>query len=328
MSKGQKIILSSEVLNELKALEDLLHSELSQGNNFTSKEGLRLLKSGGKRLRPLFAILFSRLGKKYNAQQTLYTAAAIEVMHMATLIHDDTIDNATKRRGIDTTFAMHGIHTAVYTGDWMFIKSLQLISKTNDQTSISSDLLHTLSNSMESVFEGELDQYFGRGRFPSLSNYFLRIKGKTAALFSASCMSGAKIADLNDDMILAAKNFGENFGICFQILDDLLDIESTLEAEGKPVKNDLSEGIITLPVILACQKSPDYKRKIMHYLKNPDRDLLLDIKSDKDLQYGIDKAKTTCKKYKEKCLKELNSLPDAGAKDEIYKVIEHTLREI
>lgn len=313
--------LSPMIEKELHELEILLSEELSKGNHFVSKEAIRLLKSGGKRLRPLFTILFSMFGSSYNSKQVLYTAAAIETMHMATLIHDDTIDNATRRRGIDTTFAKHGIHTAVYTGDWMFVKSLQLLSKTNDDTPIKSDFLHMLAQSLESVCDGELDQYYGRGAIPSISTYYSRIKGKTASMFIASCVAGARLAELSDKQVSAAKDFGENFGIAFQIVDDLIDIESTLEIAGKPVKNDLNEGIITLPVLLACKKSKEFRARIQAFLKDPTSLSLTQIRDDVALLEGIKLARKECVKYIDLCYSSLYILPQCEASAEITRLM-------
>jgi len=316
------INLSPIVEYEIRSLEDLLHQELSKGNPFVSKEAIRLLKSGGKRIRPLFTILFSMLGDSYNSRQAIFTAAAIETMHMATLIHDDTIDNAKKRRGIDTTFEKHGIHTAVYTGDWMFVKSLQLLSNTNDDTPIKSELLNLLAKSLESVCDGELDQYYGRGVIPGISTYYKRIKGKTAAMFTAACISGAKIANLSEEQVKIAKSFGENFGIGFQILDDLIDVESTIEIAGKPVKNDLNEGIITLPVIMACKKSKEYRHKVKAYLENPSSISLCEIRDAAILSEGINMAKKECRKYVDLCYSDLDLLPDRMAQGEIRNILD------
>ncbi len=312
--------LSPKVEKELNALENLLWEELSKGNPYVSKEAIRLLKSGGKRLRPLFTILFAMLGSSYHSKQTLLTAAAIETMHMATLIHDDTIDNAMQRRGIDTTFAKHGIHTAVYTGDWMLVKSLQLLSRTNDETSVQSDLLHMLAQSMEGVCDGELSQYYGRGAIPSISTYYSRIKGKTASMFIASCVAGAKIAELPDPQVTAAKDFGENFGMAFQIIDDLIDVESTLEIAGKPVKNDLNEGIITLPVLLACKESKDFRAIVRSFLHHPTRAALAQIRDESVLQEGATLAKKECQRYVKRCFSDLSLLPQGEASDEIARI--------
>ncbi len=313
--------LSALVENELNELERLLGEELSKGNSYVSKEALRLLKSGGKRLRPLFTLLFAMSGDSYHSSQALHAAASIETMHMATLIHDDTIDNATHRRGIDTTFAKHGIHTAVYTGDWMFVKSLQLLSGTTEEATVKADLLHMLAKAMEAVCDGEISQYYGRGAIPSISTYFSRIKGKTAAMFVAACVAGAKIAGLSDEQVTASQHFGENFGIAFQIIDDLIDVESTLEVAGKPVKNDLNEGIITLPVLMACRESKTFRSMVRAFLQHPTGPALAQIREAAVLHKGIALSKKECSRYISRCISCLKQLPEVEAMDEVAAVL-------
>lgn len=328
MKPAQIPDLSSGIEKELLSLESLLNEHLSKGNPHITKEALRLLKSGGKRLRPLFTIAFSMFNPSSDSKQVLHAAAAIETMHMATLIHDDTIDNAVKRRGIDTTFAKHGIHTAVYTGDWMFVKSLQLLSSIRDQTVIQSELLQMLARSIESVCDGELDQYYGRGSIPRITTYYTRIKGKTAAMFVASCVAGAKIAGLSDSQIRIAQEFGESFGIAFQILDDLLDVESTLEVTGKTVKNDLNEGIITLPILIACKLSREYRGLVHLFLKSPSRAGLSAIREEAILTKGISGAKKECRKYISRCMSDLDQLPQGTAVDELRVIVRRVFSSV
>jgi heptaprenyl diphosphate synthase len=320
--------LSSLARDELISLEELLKKELSKGNPFIVKEVLRLLNSGGKRIRPLLTILFSMLGETYDSKQALLGAAALETMHMATLVHDDTIDNSAKRRGIDTTFQKHGTHTAIYTGDWLLVKSLQILSATNDETAIKSELLNMLSQAMESVCSGEIDQYYARGTIPGTDKYFSRIKGKTAALFVAASVFGATISRLTEPQIKIAAGFGENFGIAFQILDDIIDIESSYQIAGKPVKNDLNEGIITLPVILACKKSGEFKLKVAKYLNDPDISLLSEIRDFSISLGGVDSAYKICRKHVKACLDLLDKLPDANAKTDIEQVVRSVFKSV
>lgn len=320
--------ISKIVENELQIMENLLHTELSKGNLFIAKEAIRLLKSGGKRIRPIFTILFSLLGTAYNSKQAVSIAAAIETMHMATLIHDDTIDNAATRRGIETTFIRHGIHTAVYTGDWMFIKSLQLLSQTNDGTPVSSEILHKLAQAMESVCDGELDQYFGRGRIPKISKYYSRIKRKTGSLFIAASVSGAKIAELTDKQIQAASKFGENFGIAFQIQDDIIDIVSSTDIAGKTVRSDLNEGIITLPILLACKISPQFNTKVELFLNDPSSYTPSYIRDEAINLDCIALSRKECRRFIRKCLSNLDLLPHNFASDEIRRIVANVFASI
>lgn len=320
--------LSSFTRDELILLEELLKKELSKGNPFIVKEVLRLLNSGGKRIRPLLTILFSMFGEEYNSKQALSGAAALETMHMATLVHDDTIDNSVKRRGIDTTFKKHGTHTAIYTGDWLLVKSLQILSSSNDETAIKSELLNMLSQAMESVCSGEIDQYYARGTIPGTDKYFSRIKGKTAALFVAASVFGATISKLSEAQIKSAAGFGENFGIAFQILDDIIDIESSDKITGKPAKNDLHEGIITLPVILACKKSREYKLKVSKYLNDPDSAMLMEIRDEAISLGGVELAYNICRKHVKSCLDFLNKLPDNLVKIDINNVVTNVFKTV
>jgi heptaprenyl diphosphate synthase len=328
MISKNDLFLSTVARDELISLEKLLKKELSKGNPFIVKEVLRLLNSGGKRIRPLLTILFSMYGDNYDSRQALFGAAALETMHMATLVHDDTIDNSVKRRGIDTTFKKHGTHTAIYTGDWLLVKSLQILSSSNDETAIKSELLNMLSQAMESVCSGEIDQYYARGTIPGTEKYFSRIKGKTAALFVAASVFGATISKLSEDQIKAAAGFGENFGIAFQILDDIIDIESSYKETGKPSRNDLYEGIITLPVILACKKSNEYKAKVANYLNNPDSVILMDIRNAAISLGGVESAYKSCRKHVNACLDFLDKLPDAEVKVDINNVVSNVFKSV
>ncbi|MHB8961796.1 MAG: polyprenyl synthetase family protein [Saccharofermentanales bacterium] len=321
MHTYNNVNISDSAASELLKLEVILEQELSKGSPFITKEALRVLKSGGKRLRPLLTILFSMTGKQYESERTLYAAAAIETMHMATLVHDDTIDNAGQRRGIDTTFKKHGIHTAVYTGDWMLLKSLQMLAKTGEPDSVTTGLLNTLASGMEFVCNGEIDQYFGRGKIPAAKTYFQRIRGKTAALFGASCAAGAKLAGLSDDMIRYASGFGENFGIAFQIRDDMIDMVSTDAKAGKPVENDLREGIITLPVLLACNESKAFKARVRTFLADPDHSSVSPIIRDTIANGGLVLARQKCDAYITECYRLTGLLPQCQATDDLKHLL-------
>jgi heptaprenyl diphosphate synthase len=315
--------LTSDVQSELEAVESLLRREMSKGNSRVSREAVRLLEGGGKRIRPLLMILFARLGDHYQFEKVLPAAASIEAMHMATLVHDDTIDNADQRRGIETTFKKHGIHTAVYTGDWILVKSLQFLSSGNSDFSLQSTQLNLLANSMESVCNGEIEQYFGRGSIPSKFHYYSRIKEKTAALFIASCVFGIHATELDQQHKKLAADFGEHFGIAFQIQDDILDIFSSSQDAGKPVKNDLREGIITLPVIYACQHSSTFRRKVLQYLNAPEQELLFDILQETRESKGMETATEDCRKHVRSCYSILSEFSAVPAVEDLSSLISH-----
>lgn len=315
--------LSEVTKSELNKVEIFILKEISKGNSHISSEALRLLKGGGKRIRPLLAILFSMLGLQYNPDNSMFAAAALETLHMATLVHDDTIDNAEQRRGIQTTFKKHGIHTAVYTGDWMFVKSLQMLSKAQGDSFVNSNMLQILAQAMESICNGEINQYYGRGSIPSKSEYFSRIKDKTAALFAASCVFGAKNSNLTDQECKLARDFGYSFGIAFQIQDDILDMKVSSKTSGKPVANDINEGIITLPILLACENSAQFKETVTNFLEEPETSDIYSIYREADKSGGTKMAIEEAHKYLSRCRNILKKLPDRPAKNEIILLLEN-----
>ena len=316
MSNHNKLLFNKDTENRLLDLEKMLEKQLSSGNTLISEEALRILHSGGKRLRPLMTILFSSVGQKSNPDLSLRAAAAIEIMHMATLIHDDTIDNSGQRRGIETTFKKHGTHTAIYTGDWMLIRSLNILTKKNEDSGVVEDILNILSDGLEMVCSGEIDQYFGRGKIPTTSEYFDRVSGKTAALFAASAMIGARITGLSDLDVHGAYKFGMNFGIAFQIRDDIIDMGNSDIVAGKPVQNDLAEGIITLPILLACNKNKEFKKEVKSYLESPDEGQVNYI-IDRAIQIGgLQVAIEECESYISKCNKYLSRLKSSSPENQ------------
>ncbi len=321
MHINDNIAISPVTAGELIKLEKLLTDELSKGNAFISGEALRILKSGGKRLRPVITLLFSHFGNPVDIKLALKASAAIEIMHMATLVHDDTIDNAEQRRGIDTTFKKHGIHTAVYTGDWMLLRSLKMMSSDKENDQKLGLLLDSLSDGLEMVCNGEIDQYYGRGRIPSMSEYFSRIKGKTEAMFGAAAMIGARVADMADDHVRLAYDFGMDFGTAFQIRDDIIDMGTTGISAGKPVTNDLREGIITLPVLLACEKSKRFRKMVEDFLSAPAESSASEIIKEAIRAGGIGSAAQWCSTYVSKCVAHLSNMPESPAVKEIDDLV-------
>ena len=260
----------SDLKSELEELERRLRADLGAGGAFLRREGLRLLDSGGKRLRPAMTIAAGHLGV-YDRERVLPVAASVELIHMATLVHDDVIDAAALRRGTATTYARYGAHTAVYTGDWLLVKALHALSALGK--SVGADPGDTASKSRSSIPEqlvaglealctGEVDQYLGRGRIPGLRAYLTRIEKKTAALFSVACAAGAAASGQDEPVVAECTAFGRAFGIAFQIQDDLLDVGSSAGVLGKPVSHDLLQGIATLPFLLAAKSDAGFRRRL------------------------------------------------------------------
>lgn len=301
------------IKEELAAFEDYLRTKLSSRNDFLKKASESVVLSGGKRLRPAFTIIAALHGE-YSREHVFPAAASVEILHAATLIHDDIIDNAKTRRGQPTLSEKHNINLAVYTGDYLFAKSLKLLV----ETGLKPERLDVVTKAIALLCEGEVEQYLGKYTIASVGNYLKRIIGKTGILFSASLILGAKTANLSDDTIRLLGRFGSSFGAAFQIRDDLLDILSDDKTEGKPVLNDLKEGIATLPVIMAVRNNQELKREIDRFFEgNGDMKLLKDsiIRSG-----GVRDAQRLKEKYIKKCLSYIEKIPHTpytGALNEI-----------
>lgn len=212
----------------------------------------RLLLSGGKRLRPAMTILAAKSGE-YDRSRVFPAALAVETLHAATLAHDDIIDGAVLRRGQPTVSEKHGVNMAVYTGDYLFAKSLLLMA----ESGLEPERTELVAKAVLAMCEGEMAQYLGRYEIASIPQYLRRIARKTGLLFSAACAIGGKAGRLGDADAKRMARFGFRFGMAFQIRDDLLDMEMDISLAGKPVERDLMDGIVTLPVLLALHHGPE-----------------------------------------------------------------------
>lgn len=214
-----------------------------------------LIKSGGKRLRPAIVLLFAHMCHA-DRDKALATAAAVEMLHTATLVHDDLIDHAQMRRGIETLNAHWPTPATVLTGDIVFALAAKLIAKSENPT-----LVQRFAETLEVICTGELDQLFGRHQgLPTLEAYYDRIFAKTGSLFALCAQSGPILAGCDSQLVEQAHRFGALLGQAFQIADDVLDFVGDPHTMGKPVGSDLREGIITLPVLEYVKSHPDDHR--------------------------------------------------------------------
>lgn len=216
----------------------------------------------GKELRPAFVLLFGQMGGKGKAKRMLRLASSIEILHNATLIHDDIIDEAAIRRGRPSIQAKYGKHIALYAGDFLFALSLQLLS--NNTAKITN--LRVDSRSMQEILAGETRQYGNEYKINiSKEDYLKQIRGKTAILFGYSCFLGAIEGGLSYSLARKAETFGEKVGLSFQLRDDILDYQKSPQDPQKPVLNDVLSGVYTGPLIFALQK--DAKHQLLPLLR-------------------------------------------------------------
>jgi geranylgeranyl pyrophosphate synthase len=211
-----------------------------------------VLTPTGKRLRPALALLSARLGD-FGAAGVIPTAAAIEVLHTATLVHDDLVDNASVRRGTPTLNSVWSMGPTVLVGDYLFAQSAEMVSRTGNTR-----VIRRFSETLMVICDGVLRELFSaRDSQLTREDYFRRIGSKTAALFAAATESGAVLAGLPEPAIDALYTYGHNLGMAFQIVDDILDCIGDERELGKPVGSDLLQGTLTLPSMIAIDEHPN-----------------------------------------------------------------------
>lgn len=234
--------------SDLEKIENELQLTIKSEHSLLQEASLHTLQAGGKRLRPVFVLLAGKFGQ-YELSTIKNVAVALELIHMASLVHDDVIDDADVRRGQPTIKAKWDNKIAMYTGDYIFARSLELM------TNIDKPEAHKiLSHTIVEVSLGEIEQIRDKYNFDQhIKTYFRRIKRKTALLIAASCQLGAIASDVPKHLHEKLYLFGYYVGMAFQITDDILDFVATEEQLGKPAGSDLIQGNITLPVLLAMR---------------------------------------------------------------------------
>lgn len=277
-----------------------------------------IIKRKGKQLRPMFVFLSAKLHGEVN-ESTYRAAALVELLHTATLVHDDVVDESLERRGFLSINALWKNKIAVLVGDYLLSKGLLLSTESGDFKH-----LQILSEAVKQMSEGELLQ-IEKARKLNLKEdiYFEIIKGKTASLLSSACAAGAWSTSKNESITERMKIFGEKTGIAFQIKDDLFDYGN--EDIGKPTGNDLKEKKLTLPLIYTLNSiAPSEKRKIIYIIKNQNKDpekikyVLNKVTEAGGIEYAAEKMIA----YRNEALNILFEFPD----DDIRKGLEELVR--
>lgn len=257
----------------MQNFQDLITEEMLQVDDFisshlTSKEGVieavskYLISSGGKRMRPALLVLCAKL-LGYNEVSHIKLAGAVELIHAATLLHDDVVDNSSMRRFKPSAHVVWGNRTSILVGDFLFALSFKMMVEASCTSA-----MNRLSDASSVMVEGEVYQMvrMKEKSMPTIDEYYKIITAKTAELFSASCEIGAIIASNNPEIRAIFRDFGLKLGIIFQISDDALDYFGTGSDIGKNIGDDFMEGKVTLPVILAHDASTSDEKKLIEEL--------------------------------------------------------------
>jgi len=212
-----------------------------------------IVNSGGKRVRPALTLLAGKLSNGGNLDALIPVATGVELLHTATLMHDDTIDISTKRRGKPTAASIWGWGVATLAGDYLFSRAAELVSQANN---VRADRL--FAQTLMALCTGELEESFSSFDLnQNRQSYLRKIGNKTASLFAMATESGGIVAEASEEAIEALRSYGYNLGMAFQIVDDIFDFTAGEEELGKPVASDLLHGHLTLPAILLKEQRPD-----------------------------------------------------------------------
>jgi heptaprenyl diphosphate synthase len=273
----------------------LIDTAGSSKNPLVGEASTHLIKAGGKRLRPALVMICSRAGTE-GRRETDLAAAAIELVHLATLYHDDVIDQTETRRGAPTVHSKWGTEVAVLAGDYLFAKGCGLGADAG------TDVSRILAAAIAEVCEGQIAETTSLGdpRRP-VDAYVSTIARKTGALFRAACELGGVTSGASDPQVAALADYGTHLGLAFQIVDDLLDIVGDEEVTGKVPGTDIKEGVFTLPVLEACKLDPS----LSDLLTSPERDIegaLQRIRSSG----AVESAHRTARGHAETALASLN----------------------
>lgn len=310
--------LYQSIFPYLLQTERVLQDVASRGKGMIPETIHYVVQAGGKRLRPALVVLSAQLGGT-QTDDVITVGAASELIHLATLIHDDIVDHASLRHQKPTAAVEFGDEVAILLGDYLYVEAFSLLSSINDPF-----LVDLFAKSTRTMCQGEINQV--RRRFQldlSLSEYLSFIDHKTATLMGAAMRGGARLARLSAEQGTALGHFGWNIGMAFQIIDDTLDLIGEEEVTGKTLRTDLSNGKLTLPLIwLRDQLSPADREKFMAYLKTPEShvgDIVTWLKSSGAIREGLRQASNFAHQAKSA----LQSFPDSNPKATLQAIAEY-----
>ena len=303
---------------DIQRVEALLTSTAGASPHRPVSEAcLHLVKAGGKRLRPALVLLTSHAGKSGH-QTTDMSAAAIELIHLASLYHDDVLDETATRRGVPTAHTRWGIEVAVLAGDYLFAAGCALGAEAGGEVP------GILARAIVSVCEGQIVESAAlNDPRRSIPDYLETIRLKTAALFAAACELGAVTSGARPSERSAVAAYGGSLGLAFQVVDDILDLVANPEDIGKTPGTDLREGVFTAPVLLACERSPELRRRLIEGDRALDTVLPVVIRTG-----ALQDAVAMATSFGESALVDIGGLGDAAWREDMKTVVHGVLRQL
>lgn len=300
----------------------ILVDTLKSDNVLVAKVADYVLGASGKHLRPALVILASQFGQKTDEsrQNTIWVAAATEMIHMATLIHDDIIDGATVRRGQQAVRSRFSNPVAVLSGDYLFSQAFRLFARTR-----SADIIDLAARLVEVMCVGEIAQHLDQGQVATESSYWRRIEAKTGFFLEASCRLGGMASSADKNTVDILGTFGHHIGLAFQVVDDLLDWMADPKTLGKAVGGDLAEGIYTLPIIYTLGQA-QFRQALENHLNAPDRlPQLEDLRELLRQSGALEYSRRQAEHHVREALAVVATLPPSEARDALADLAQFVL---
>lgn len=306
-----------ELASNLTKVSRLMKEGITLKNKPVKNAIFDIFDGGGKMLRSAYLLLFSEFSD-LSDKQMLALAAAIEMLHTATLVHDDIVDGAKKRRGVETISSKYGTDVAVYAGDYLFVVAFKLLA----QNSFDLEKLADHAHSIENLLNGELGQMDKRfDTEQSITDYLENVSGKTGELFALAA-SVPLYASSQNRLAKKAYKIGLNIGIAFQVMDDYLDYTAESSLLGKPVLEDVREGVFTAPLLFALDERP---REAQAFIEDKNYAQLLLLIQDSS---ALEKTKNLAKSYTDKALSQIEKLPTGGTRENLIKLTSGLLERV
>ncbi|WP_205390337.1 nonaprenyl/(2E,6E)-farnesyl/geranylgeranyl diphosphat synthase [Mycolicibacterium hippocampi] len=313
---------AQDVRDGVARVEALMSEELGRADALMSEAVQHLFQAGGKRFRPLFTVLSAQLGPEPDAWQVTVAGSVIELVHLATLYHDDVMDEAQMRRGAPSANARWGNNIAILAGDYLFATASRLVSR------LGPEAVRIIADTFALLVTGQMRETRGTAdHVDSVDHYLKVVYEKTACLISASGRFGATFSGADADQVERLARLGGIVGTAFQISDDIIDIDSDPDESGKVPGTDLREGVHTLPVLYALRETgPDAERlrELLSGPVNDDDDLAEALRLLRASQ-GIAKAKETVAGYAKQAEVELAQLPDGPGRQALATLVNYTI---
>ncbi|RNE48923.1 polyprenyl synthetase family protein [Corynebacterium alimapuense] len=316
--------LNERIATGMTAVEALLHEELAQGEEFLIDKVLHLTKAGGKRFRPMMVLLASEYGPEAGTDNVVKAAAVLEIVHLATLYHDDVMDEAELRRGVESANLRWGNSIAILAGDVLFAHASRLMSELDLQT-----VAH-FAQTFQDLVTGQMRETLGARGGDPIEHYMNVIREKTGVLIASAGYFGGLHGHASEEHTDALTKLGAAIGMIFQIVDDIIDIFSDPADSGKTPGTDLREGVFTLPVLYALAEDGDVGEQLRGLLTGP---LTEDAEVDRALELlslsqGRERALADVYSYLAEAETQIARLPEGPATDAFRQLASYTIKRV